>query len=322
METLYYICPHLSTGGQPQYTLKMIQTFYKQFNIEVIEANNYSNEYTVQRDLIKKLVKVHQLNGDLNFLSVLKDKKFNEETILHFQELPESFIDDYILKNLYDFNRKYKIVVTTHSSLTKPSNFKYIPDRIIAVNEWQKNALNELTDADIWEYPIENKYKPYSEKEKYFEKLEKKYELLSLCNKLPKNIHKATQLHKEKLLNDITCVLNVGLFTPGKNQGELFEIAKRNPTTVYHFVGNQALNFKDYWGPLMENKPDNCIIWGERNNLDLFYKGCDLFYFASIFELNPIVIKEALSYELPVMMRRLETYGDSYDHNELVTYID
>jgi len=326
MKKLLFICPHLSTGGQPQYTLKMVEEFKKQFNVEVIEVNNYSDDYTVQRDKISKLVKLHQLKGDqkslLRLLNDGKTKELDDSTILHFQELPESFIDDSILRELYKPTRNYTMVVTTHSSLTKPGDFRYIPDRVVAVNEWQKNVFKGLTDTAVWEYPIENKYKGYSEKEKYFEKLENKYNLLKLCNKLPEGIDEATQLHLEYLLNNITCTLNVGLFTPGKNQGELFEIARMDPNNLYHFVGNQAGNFKDYWEPLMRNKPDNCIIWGEQKDLDLFYKGCDLFYFASKFELNPIVIKEALSYDLPIMMRRLDTYGDYYDNNDMVTYIN
>jgi hypothetical protein len=39
-------------------------------------------------------------------------------------------------------------------------------------------------------------------------------------------------------------------------------------------------------------------------------------------ELNPLSIKEALSYKLPSFFRRLKTYLDTYDTNDLVTYID
>ena len=116
-------------------------------------------------------------------------------------------------------------------------------------------------------------------------------------------------------------ILNVGLFTPGKNQGELFEIARKNPDNDYHFIGNQAPNFRDYWEPLMKNKPDNCIIWGERTDVDMFYQAADEFYFTSKFELNPLVIKEALSWRLPVKMYKLPTYLDDYDNNPLVTYL-
>ena len=82
------------------------------------------------------------------------------------------------------------------------------------------------------------------------------------------------------------------------------------------------MNFESYWGPIMKHKPDNCIIWGERNDVDKFYKASDMFYFSSKLELNPLSIKEALGYGLPSIFRKLHTYLDSYDNNELVTYID
>jgi hypothetical protein len=47
-----------------------------------------------------------------------------------------------------------------------------------------------------------------------------------------------------------------------------------------------------------------------------------MFYFSSKLELNPLSIKEALSYKLPSIFRKLHTYLDTYDNNPLVTYID
>ena len=104
-------------------------------------------------------------------------------------------------------------------------------------------------------------------------------------------------------------VLNVGLFAPGKNQAEIFEVAKllEKYKIKFHFVGNQAGNFEDYWKPLMENKPSNCVVWGERNDADKFYAAADFFYFSTLWELNPLSIKEALSYKIPCIFRRLHT---------------
>ena len=88
---------------------------------------------------------------------------------------------------------------------------------------------------------------------------------------------------------------------------------------LFHFVGNQAVNFKEYWGPVMDRKPGNCIIHGERSDVSLFYEAADLFYFPSNFELNPLAVKEALSYGLPTFIKRLHTYKETYDG--IVTYI-
>ena len=112
----------------------------------------------------------------------------------------------------------------------------------------------------------------------------------------------------------------MGLFTRGKNQGELFELAKKlGDDFIFHFVGNQAMNFEDYWGPLMKDIPNNCIVHGERNDVDRFYKAADVFYFTSNYELSPLAVKESLSYELPTFIKKLHTYKNMYDGK--VTYI-
>ena len=81
-------------------------------------------------------------------------------------------------------------------------------------------------------------------------------------------------------------IINVGLFTSGKNQGELIEYAKKlkGEKIVFHFIGNQAPNFEPYWGPLMKDLPSNCKIWGERSDTDLFYQAADLMVFTSKME--------------------------------------
>jgi glycosyltransferase involved in cell wall biosynthesis len=77
-------------------------------------------------------------------------------------------------------------------------------------------------------------------------------------------------------------VLNVGLWTPGKNQGETVELAKQMPDVNFHFVGNQAGNFQHYWEPLMKDLPSNIHVWGERNDVDEFMGDADLFLLKSL----------------------------------------
>ena len=295
---LLYLMPHCSTGGMPQYTLKQALSFKDIFDISIIEVNYYGDMFVVQRNQFKQNFNFRSLYGKEERLK--QDILDINPDIIHIQEVPETFLNKDSLEFLYNKSRNWNIVVTTHSSLTRKKDFTYIPDRIVAVNNWQKELFQKEfpeTEIDMWEYPIEDKCSA-------FEKLNAKAKL-GLDSR-----------------NNRLNILNVGLFTPGKNQGELFEIARKNPQNTYHFVGNQAPNFEYYWKPLMKNIPRNCKVWGETSDVDLFYKACDEFYFTSKFELNPIVIKEALSYGLPVKMRKLETYGDFYDNNPLVTYIN
>jgi len=297
---ILYICPHLSTGGQPQYALKQLEAFFNANDIYLIEYHNYSNDYVVQKNRIENILgeKFFSLGEDkARILSLIKQIK---PEIIHFQEIPEFFMADEISSEIFCKERDYKIICTTHSSNTNPEHITHIPDKFVLVSEWSKNQFqNRLgldIDLDVWEYPIENLRK----------------------------ISKEEAQSKLDLDSEYKHVLNVGLFTPGKNQKEIFEIAKSflNKKVKFHFVGNQAENFKECWEPLMQNKPENCIIWGERSDTDLFYQAADLFYFSSVLELNPLVVKESLGFGLPTLMRKLQTYLDSYDGNPLVTYID
>ena len=292
---LLYICPHLSTGGQPQYAYKQIKHFIKEFDIEVVEINNSGgNAFVVQKNRIKSLVEVHTLGEDKS--EIIQIIEGYSPDIIHFQEIPEFDLPKYVLDIIFRKSRNYYIVATTHGSFTNPSEIVYQPDRYVLVSEWSRQKFIETgVETMLWEYPIED----YT-----FDKeaAQKELEL------------DPTWKH----------VLNVGLFAPGKNQAEVFAIARQleKYKIKFHFVGNQAMNFEEYWAPLMKHKPENCIIWGERDDVDTFYSACDMFYFSSKLELNPLSIKEALSYKLPCIFRKLHTYLDTYDSNPLVTYID
>ena len=144
------------------------------------------------------------------------------------------------------------------------------------------------------------------------------------------NREKRKEMFQEKLELDKGWkhVVNVGLFTERKNQKYIFEIARKleNAKIKFHFIGNQADNFKSYWEPLMNNKPENCIVWGEKDNVNEFLEASDLFMFPSKGdrnnkELNPIAIKEAIEYGIPMMMYNLDVYCGKYDKLPQVKFL-
>lgn len=286
---LLFITEHLSTGGQPQYLLKQIESFLDQFNIQVIEYNDWSgNDFVVQKNRIKDIVKLHTLGNNKGVVNSII-RQF-EPDIIHFQEIPDSFISEPILDYMFRERHPYSTVVTAHGSDKDPTKMKYYPDRFACVSKWQLDKFSPTgVECGLWEYPIE--YKKVDDQEK-------KGAILKL--------HFVTPIGGKN-------ILNVGLFTPGKNQGEIFDIARSLPHYNFHFVGNQAGNFKDYWGPLMADKPDNCIVWGERDDVDLFYQACDAVYFASKWELMPLALKEAIGYGLPTLCYNLPTYSGEFD---------
>jgi len=285
---ILFLAPHLSTGGMPQFLLKRIETLKKNYDIYVVEYRFVSDTYIVQRSQIQSLL------GD-NLFTLEQDKTYLFDIIgnvmpdiVHLEHEAEGFDID-IMRKLYSDDRTYKIVETCHNITFDPKSKIFIPDGFAYCSPYHEKTFNHLNVySELIEYPIvDRSLKKVTDKIKYSDEL---------------------GLNREKIN-----VLNVGLWTKGKNQAEGIEIARKNPKIDFHFVGNQAINFKDYWQPLMNNLPPNVKVWGERNDVDKFMIACDVFMFNSVHECNPLVLKEAISYGLPIYAHNLPQYCGVYD---------
>lgn len=293
---ILFVAPHMSTGGMPQYLFKKIESLLDDAEIFCVEYSNVSDDYVVQRNRVKNLIghRYFQLGEDKMKLLDLIESICPD--VVHFDDFVEFFLDPDLCQKIYTPNRPYYILETCHSSNVKPEDKLWAPDKLVMVNQWMVDKFASIgIPTDILEYPIENYPRP------------DRTEALELLGLDPMKKH----------------ILNVGLFTAGKNQGQLIEYAQslEHLPIEFHFIGNQAPNFQDYWEPILKNLPSNCKIWGERGDTDNFYAAVDLFVFTSTWELNPIVIKECLSWNLPILMRRLDPYLDFYDDNPLVHYL-
>jgi len=298
MNKILYITPHLSTGGAPQYLLKKIELLRNIYNIYVIEYNDYGI-YRVQKNKIIEIIddKLFTLGDEKTEIFEIINQ-INPH-VIHFEEMPEFFMNDDITKKIYSSDRKYLIYETSHDSSFESSNKRFLPDRFLFCSDNQVLKFANLNiPSSVIEYPVEKKQKKNRE------------DALKFLNLDPEKLH----------------VLNVGLFTPRKNQSEIIEYARRmvELPVQFHFVGNMAPNFKDYWQPILENIPNNCMIWGERDDVNNFYSCMDLFLFTSKGnshdkETNPLSIKEALSWNMPTLIYKLDSYQDKFDNK--VTYL-
>jgi len=291
---IIYIVPHLSTGGLPQYAYIKIKNIKDDYDIYVVEWNDIAPIYRVQKDRIIHLL---QPNHFYSWPQGTNDNKKSKELIdiiysinpdiIHIEEFCEWFLPTKLTNQIYSKSRTYRIVETSHNNSFNPANKKFLPDAFTFPAMIQEERFRyHRVPTTIIEYPIEE-------------------------NERPDRTEALTNL---RLNPDYKHVLNVGLFTPGKNQGEAFEIARKlqGNKILFHFIGNQAGNFKDYWEPLMKDKPDNCIVHGERNDVEKWYGACDLLLFTSLQELNPLVPREALSWDMKVLMYDLPIYKGSY----------
>ena len=271
------LAPHLSTGGMPQFLLKRIESLkeYTDNEYYVVEYQCHSLDFVVQRNAIKSLLTE-------NFTTLYEDKmelfKVIEQwqpDIIHIDE-PSERLDRQMIAKLYDPNRKYRIVETCHDISFNPDDEKlFYPDLYAFCTPYHEQTFANMESKFVTiQYPIDKQ--------------------------------------EVNAVKDGKHVLNVGLWTRGKNQAEGLEIARKYPNMTFHFIGNQAGNFADYWEPLMKDIPDNVKIWGERKDVDTFMEMADIFMFNSTWECNPLVLREAISYGLPIIARNLPQYGNMF----------
>jgi autotransporter strand-loop-strand O-heptosyltransferase len=283
---ILFIAPHLSTGGMPAFLLKRIQALQTLPNvsIQVVEYQCYSKDYVVQRDEIIKLTGLYTLNEDK--MRIFKAVEEFKPDIIHIDEMSER-LDAKMVRRLYSPDRRYRIVETCHDVSFNPADKIFTPDAYAFCTPYHLDTFANVDGyKQVIEFPIDN-YR-VSEDDCYEAKI-----ALGMNLKMKH-------------------VVNVGLWTSGKNQGEMLELAKQMPDVGFHFVGNQAGNFQDYWGPLMNDVPDNVKIWGERDDAKYFIIAADIFMFNSTWECNPLVLREAISFGKKIIARDLPQYKNMF----------
>ncbi len=321
---LLYLTPHLSTGGMPQFVLKRIESLQKykeQIEIFLVEYSLFSDTYVVQRNKIIELLGTDHfwtLGGTTekekkyDLIKIIKENKIN---IVHSEEIPEAFesfnkIPLNILNQLYDNDRTWKIVETCHNVWYDANRRKKLnPDYYCLVTPYHEvEQFNYLqTPKKVILFPFEDKVKPILDDLSIFY-----------------DDHRVPLLKKMTVRQDLgidtmkTHILNVGLWTSGKNQKEGVEVARllqdTHPDLHFHFIGNQAPNFEDYWGPIMEDLPRNVTVWGERNDVDSFMIASDVLMFNSTWECNPLVVREAINYGMKILTRDLPQYMGMFNN--------
>ena len=304
MKKLVFIAPHLSTGGMPQYLYKQIESLVNDYEIYCLEWDNHTGgKLVVQRNKIEQLLGKRLITIGENKNSTIDYINSIKPDIVHLQEVPEYFMPYEVAEQLYSTNREYVIIETSHDSSFDVNNKLHFPDKFLMVSNYQVKEFQKLgIPTELVEYPIEKKIR------------QKTREQILLELGLDPNIKH---------------VINVGLFTPRKNQAEVIEYAKglKDYPIQFHFIGNQADNFTHYWQPLMQDFPSNCKWWGERSDVDTFYQMADLFLFTSRGhntdkETMPLVIREAISWGVPSLIYNLDVYEGYFDKFSNIEYLD
>jgi FkbM family methyltransferase len=293
---IVYITPHLSTGGMPEYLRRKVELLKDDHDVWVVEKS-FEPAYRSIRDKIESLIgeRLVSLNGNNEILLKLISEV--NPDVIHFEELSDYHFEPALLDLIYTPDREYLIFDTLHDSSIDHTEKRYIPDKMLVVSPWQvKNFLPLGIPVEMLEHEILAG--------------ERDRGLLSELGLDPSRKH----------------ILQVGLFSRRKNQSETIELAKLMPDVDFHFVGNQTDNYRQYWEPLLNNLPSNCKIWGERSDTEKFYSCMDCVIFPSRGEYgdretNPLVIREAMAWNIPLFLRDRDFYMGMYSESSMVRFM-
>ena len=299
---LLIITPHLSTGGSPQYILDYLKYYKNEYSeIKLVEFTEFSWEYVIQKNKLIKLLgkenvytlgKYGSKTFDTDKEQLIPILEIYKPDVIWMNEVPEAYEyklpPDSVMNTIYSPDREYKIIETTHFNALDFKTKKFIPD------EFMFCSLNHIKESEhldipkkVWQSPIENKQKP-----------DRNSTLIELGLD-PNKYH----------------VLNVGLINFNKNQKYIFNIAEQtlDLPIQYHFIGNHCF-FNETGITQQQKELSNCKLWGERSDVDKFMSCMDLYLFPSKKELNPLTIKEALSWGMDVIANYDLNYTNQYTH--------
>lgn len=297
-----YITPHLSTGGAPRYLLEKIKLLNDVCDIYCIEYMDITGGVlVVQKSEIQRILGNKLITIGENKLEIINVINRIAPDIIHFEEMPEYFCEYDVAKVIYNPERKYKIFETSHDSSFDAKNKLFFPDKFLFVSEYQRQMMKSVdVESEVVEFPITYK----------------------------KKSNRLDALKKLDLDPNLVHIINVGLFTPRKNQKELIDYARKltNLPVQFHFIGSLADNFRGYWEDAIKDLPSNCKIWGERGDVDNFYDAADLFFFASRGfehdkETSPLVIKECIGWNLPIFLYNLPVYCNAYNKYDNMMFL-
>ena len=294
---IVYIVPHLPTGGMPEYLRRKIELLHKDHQIWVFEIY-FESKYPAIRHKIKLMIGDRLISMQRNYKKLFEKLIEITPDIVHFEEVPETFLPDSLLEKIYDWPRAWKIFETLHDSSIDYREKRFVSDKMLVVSQWQvKNFLPLGIPIEIIEHEI-----------------------------ISGERNRGVGMKKLGLDPTKKHVLQVGLFSNRKNQRFTFSLAREMPDVQFHFVGSLPYAYEDHWKDLVENKPDNCTIWGERDDVPTFYSCVDVVIFPSEgkygdTETNPLAIKEAISWKIPLFLRNIPVYMNMYGESNLLKYI-
>lgn len=211
---IVFITPHLSTGGMPQYLNNKIAKLKDECDIWILEQTHESSYNTIRKRIEREIGVNKIITFGSNPVKLLLDSIDRlDPDIVHFEEPCEQFLTDNLLEHIFRKDRRYKIIETFHDSSLGHEEKRYLPDKFIVVSPWQVYLVQKHgVPVEVIEHEI------YKKGEKDQERARK------ILGFDPNKKH----------------VIQVGIFTPRKNQLETAELARNFPDVQFHFIRRSA----------------------------------------------------------------------------------
>jgi FkbM family methyltransferase len=296
-----FITPHLSTGGMPEYVRRSIELIDREDHEILLIEMRTEKILDAIRKRVLDLEGIRLFSAEKSTIRAIEEIELFNPDVIHFTEPSEQTVDPTHLDRIYHPGRKWKIFETCHDSSYPLPSKKYMPDKFLLVSPFQVKMMQSLgIPAELVQYDVPA-----------FERRDRSETLQSLGLD-PQKKH----------------IFQFGIFSPRKNQSETVDIASLmlEEPVQFHFVGNTADSYSFYWKPILDNLPKNCKFWGEHKDVQQFYSVADLVVFPSIEliddkETNPLVIKEAIAYEIPLLVKDTPVYLGMYPESDLVRHM-
>lgn len=218
-------------------------------------------------------------------LTALRAKRLGVKVLFYGHSTMEDFKNSFVGSNFFApaFKRWIKFCYNLGDIIVTPTEYS---KRILEGYGFKKEiyALSNGIDTDYWKKDCSS---PAASKEEF--------------------------LKKYNIENGRKIIMSVGHYMLRKGIDDYISLAKNHPDKTFIWFGRtNRLFVPSKIRRMIRKAPDNLIFAGYVNSDDLrqAYECCDLFLFLSREETEGIVVLEALSCEIPIVIRDIPVYNE------------
>ena len=117
---VFFIVPHLSTGGMPEYLKNKIEKIKDSCDIWILEKSHERTYNTIRKRIESLIGEDRILTWGINKKIIVDMIESIKPDVIHFEEPCEHFLSDDLLLRIFKKDREYRIIETFHDSSMQP----------------------------------------------------------------------------------------------------------------------------------------------------------------------------------------------------------